>query len=276
MRTMTRTGASSPASAESEHHLKSSGPDASQKSESPLWFDWLANGFSLVVLAFLVLTAWLIPLHFDTWTPWDASRYGSGLFENLTIVVLVVPIVFGFGAFYQSRGCLPHPILSYWILAWSLACFYFLGEEGSWGQTYFHWSTPSFISTVNRQHETNLHNMTSWLNQKPRALVELFIIVAGFIIPAWRLLGRRRKIFRNDFLSRCEGWIYAPNALLAVGLLYVVTRIATELPQPLLQRMGQGELRELVIAWFLAWYLVSYFVRLKRLPKRSSLVIGTR
>ena len=94
-------------------------------------------------------------------------------------------------------------------------------------------------------------------------LVELFIAVAGFIIPAWRVLTRRRKIFRTEFLSRCEGWLYAPTALLVAGTLHAVTRIAHEIHQPVWQRIGNGELREFIIAWFLMWYLVSYFIRLR-------------
>lgn len=31
--------------------------------------------------------------------------------------------------------------------------------------------------------------MSSWLDQKPRALVELFINPTGFIVPLWRVLG---------------------------------------------------------------------------------------
>jgi hypothetical protein len=151
-------------------------------------------------------------------------------------------------------------------LAWSLACFYFLGEEVSWGQWYFHWGSPESFIELNRNRETNLHNLSSWFNQKPRTLVELFIAVAGFLIPLWRLLSGQRKLFRNESLRACEGWIYAPVGLLVAGFLPGLTTLAHDLHEPVLPRFGNGEFREFLIAWFLMGYLLSYAVRLSNRP----------
>ncbi|MEE2526544.1 hypothetical protein V0U79_09210 [Hyphobacterium sp. HN65] len=41
----------------------------------------------------------------------------------------------------------------------ALACFFIAGEELSWGQWIFHWSTPDSLAEVNLQNETNLHNL---------------------------------------------------------------------------------------------------------------------
>jgi hypothetical protein len=41
----------------------------------------------------------------------------------------------------------------------ALSCLYIAGEEMSWGQHFFHWKTPEYWAMVNRQEETNLHNI---------------------------------------------------------------------------------------------------------------------
>src|SRR3546814_4167282 len=51
------------------------------------------------------------------------------------------------------------------------------GEEASWGQHYAGWLTPDNWQALNDQGETNLHNTSSWLDQKPRTLLEIGVIV---------------------------------------------------------------------------------------------------
>lgn len=57
-----------------------------------------------------------------------------------------------------------------------LAAFIIAGEELSWGQWIFHWSTPEPIAAVNLQQETNLHNLVD-----PR-LYDIVYGIAGFVI----------------------------------------------------------------------------------------------
>jgi len=40
-----------------------------------------------------------------------------------------------------------------------IALIYFLGEEISWGQHFFKWSSQSLFLELNNQEETNLHNI---------------------------------------------------------------------------------------------------------------------
>jgi hypothetical protein len=54
--------------------------------------------------------------------------------------------------------------------------------------------------------------------------------------------------------------------LLPACLPFVAIRMARWVPHPALNNLGARELRECVIAWFLMWYLISYAVRLMRLP----------
>src|SRR3546814_4054045 len=68
------------------------------------------------------------------------------------------------------------------------------GEEASWGQHYAGWLTPENWQALNDQGETNLHNTSSWLDQKPRTLLEIGVIVGGILIP---LLALRRPALRE-------------------------------------------------------------------------------
>jgi hypothetical protein len=69
------------------------------------------------------------------------------------------------------------------ILLGTLACFYTAGEEHSWGQHFFHWQTPEGWSEINRQHETNLHNVSALFNMLPRGILEATIVALGLAAP---------------------------------------------------------------------------------------------
>lgn len=76
--------------------------------------------------------------------------------------------------------------LKIWMAIAAVCIFYVAGEELSWGQFIFHWHTPEEWARINDQDETNLHNTSTWLDQKPRAVLEIGVLVGGLIIPALR------------------------------------------------------------------------------------------
>jgi len=241
------------------------GPDPNLTSHSPPAFNRVANISSLLVLIAVLLYAWLDPSGFELDVAKDGAGLTAGWFEDLTVIVLIPGILAGVYAFWRYRHRLPSRVLSYWLLAWVLVCFFFAGEEASWGQWYFNWKTPETLAELNAARETNLHNIdSSWLNEKPKALIEVFIFVAGFLIPLRNALTGGRPLFRKGLLADWEGWIYAPVACLSAALLYMVVRISDWVPQFVFDNLGHEELREFCIAWFLMWYLISYLVRLAR------------
>ncbi len=71
-----------------------------------------------------------------------------------------------------------------WIALAALCQVYVAGEELSWGQHLFGWTTPDPWSAMNDQDETNLHNTSDWLDQKPRALLMIGVLVGGSGRPA--------------------------------------------------------------------------------------------
>jgi hypothetical protein len=50
-----------------------------------------------------------------------------------------------------------------WFLFLALLCFVALGEETSWGQHIFGFDSPDYIKQINKQRETNIHNLKLWL-----------------------------------------------------------------------------------------------------------------
>jgi len=102
-------------------------------SACPRGFNIAATVSSLLLIIILPLLAWLDPDTFVSLIATDDSATGAGLLEDLTVLVLIPGILCGLYAFYRYRGRLPHPVIGFWVLAWSLASIYFAGEEASWG-----------------------------------------------------------------------------------------------------------------------------------------------
>lgn len=90
----------------------------------------------------------------------------------------------------------PRDSLLLWVAPADIGAIYVAGEEASWGQHFFAWTTPEQWGQINDQNETNLHNVSSWLDQKPRGLLEIGVVVGGIILPLaalrWPAIRRHR------------------------------------------------------------------------------------
>ena len=150
-----------------------------------------------------------------------------------------------------------------WLAGWVLACLYFAGEEASWGQHYFRWATPEALRGLNDQNETNLHNIGTWLDQKPRTLVELWMIFAGFIVPIVHRF-KPRALYADRSWAR---WFwptgFAIPTVLAFLFAFVVSLVAKKTSSATLMWLGSNELREFYVAFFLSGYLTSLWLRLR-------------
>jgi hypothetical protein len=104
----------------------------------------------------------------------------------LCVRMLRIPVV------KQSR-------LLWWaMLFFALSAFYIAGEEHSWGQHFWNWNTPAYWAEVNRQQETNLHNISPWFNQRPKLLFDIAVFVGGILVP---LIQLRTGPFRQPLLA---------------------------------------------------------------------------
>ncbi|MDX1572099.1 MAG: hypothetical protein R3200_16565, partial [Xanthomonadales bacterium] len=170
----------------------------------------------------------------------------QGLIELSTFFLLLPAVVLGFLA--QSRHAGMGRV---WLVALTLGCVYFAGEEVSWGQHLFGWATPDPVSRINDQQETNIHNISSWFDQKPRLLLELWVLgltVMAFSPPL------RRRWGRWDFL-------WADRRLAVPGLLAILVRLPERIADgfdatlPQLLNFRLAELQELMFAWVLLLFL---------------------
>jgi hypothetical protein len=221
---------------------------------SPWW--WLA--LPLAVAVALSLT-WQWARSF--YVVWIGSET-SGLLElshlllPLASGVLAVRILF----MRRIRG---RPLLLAWVAGAALASFYIAGEEASWGQHYFRWATPEAWMAVNDQGETNLHNTSSWFDQKPRLLLELGVVVGGILVP---LLALRRPAIRRGRL----GVILPPLLCLPSALLAEVVRLSDRLAALLGDKpyllTRPSEIQELYFYLFILFYLIVLRRRLAAAP----------
>jgi hypothetical protein len=101
-----------------------------------------------------------------------------------------------------------------WLVLAALCCLYVTGEETSWGQHLFGWSTPEEWAAVNDQNETNLHNTSAWFDQKPRLLLGIAIGVGGIGVPLLAL--RRPAIRRGRFAIVLPPFVTLPAAVIAI------------------------------------------------------------
>ncbi|MBA5779334.1 hypothetical protein H2509_19565 [Stappia sp. F7233] len=93
-----------------------------------------------------------------------------------------------------------------------LAGLFIAGEEASYGQHFFKWKATGVFEELNDQQETNLHNIGTWFDQKPRALLEVITILAGLVVPFMqeRVRGWLPRVFK-PFVT---GFWFMPIAIL--------------------------------------------------------------
>ncbi len=135
-----------------------------------------------------------------------------GIVESLQVIILLAALAFCVRIlrFAEVR----HDRLVFaWVILALFGCIYVVGEEASWGQHYFGWLTPEGWQAINDQGETNLHNVSSWLDQKPRALLEMGVIVGGIVIPLLALW--RPKIREGRFAIFLPPLVCLPVAVVA-------------------------------------------------------------
>lgn len=143
------------------------------------------------------------------------------------------------------------------VLLAALGSFYISGEEISWGQHILNWDTPEYWSAVNDQNETNLHNTSSWLDQKPRLLLFIGIVAAGLLVPALRRC--KPSLLPARFTAFYPSDILAVTAL-GVAVPYAVQEIAEHFFQGgVFARVS--EVQEVYMYYFVALYLWDLYKR---------------
>ena len=142
--------------------------------------------------------------------------------------------------------------LAIWMIAAALGSLYVAGEEISWGQHFFGWETGELFQKLNDQGETNLHNMSSWFDQKPRLILELAVMVGGIAIPV--LL----KAFPDAF-PKSFNYIYPPLILVPVAAMTASLKIADKILEmnDIIFFTRVSEVIELYVFYYVLLYLVN-------------------
>lgn len=142
--------------------------------------------------------------------------------------------------------------LAFWVMCFVLGCAYISGEEVSWGQHLFEWATPEFWTDYNDQNETNLHNTSSWLDQKPRLLLFIGVLVGGLIIPLV-------KKYKPSVLPKMFEIIYPPAILAPTALLVLVLKLIDKIDEStpdIMLLTRSGEVEELCLFYFVLLYMM--------------------
>ena len=143
----------------------------------------------------------------------------------------------------------------------ALSCLYIAGEEMSWGQHFFNWSTPEYWAMVNRQQETNLHNTWAVFEKTPRSILEAGIFVGGLGVPIAAAF--------LPWLRACRLSLFLPaDALVPTALGVLTFKLIDRLQQgdyipQILQR--PAETIETYLYFFILAYVIVYARRIKEL-----------
>lgn len=218
----------------------------------PVWLRlWFPPTMAIIVIASKIISP-------DFYRDWIIHEIG--------LVELATPLAAIIGAAYGVllvKRLLPSRdwLIIGWVLTVTLACVYFAGEELSWGQQLFHWSTPEAIDKLNDQHETNLHNMSSWFDQKPRALLELWVVIGGILVPVREY--KRGSPYAKGGLFY---WFWPTMDVLPTAVMAELIRLPQRIKpligvQHLPVEIRWSEPQEYYFALFLALYLISLYVR---------------
>jgi hypothetical protein len=205
---------------------------------------WLWLGFPPLLVLIVFATKLGAPAFYDQYIEGE-----QGLVELATPVVALCGLLVGLSLLRSL-----HQI--------TLSCFYLAGEELSWGQQLFQWDTPQAIDQLNDQHETNLHNMSSWFDQKPRLLLELWVLIGGIIVPLRQRWSpaKHTKVFWKWFWPTLE---CVPSAVLAIAISLPERYRKIVGPDSLPFEIRWSEPQEYYFALFLLIYLLAMRARLR-------------
>ncbi len=107
-----------------------------------------------------ILFAFVFFMTLDMERAWHWIMEEFGILENLQVLTLGLACSYGV-LIFQDQRALAYPWLVPWITLTMVGCLLLIGEELSWGQHFFGWTTPVGLQAMNVEQETNIHNLNS-------------------------------------------------------------------------------------------------------------------
>lgn len=172
----------------------------------------------------------------------------GGFHETFQAIITVSAFALAVRLFFVFQS---QPWLKLWVAIAAIGALYVTGEEISWGQHLFKWGTPESWAVVNDQNETNLHNTSDWLDQKPLILLEIGVLVGGILIP---LLEKIRPLWLPVQFSS----IYPTYHLVPVSLIAFAMKLADTYGDQVQSSLfwRTSEILEIFLYYFVFLYLV--------------------
>lgn len=209
---------------------------------------WLACGAIAVIIGFFV------------WFRAEWLRGELGILEIGQTITLLIALALMVQAAFQVKD---DKWLRRWLIFIAFGTFYLAGEETSWGQHYFHWEVGNFFGLFNDQGETNLHNSTSWLDQKPRAILLLGMILGTIVHPIVKRFRDGRGLFDNPWWLAPTLASLPPVIFSQIGALPERLDKLHLLPIAIGSIYRSSEMEEFFMYIFFITYMLSLRYRLK-------------
>ena len=176
---------------------------------------------------------------------------------QFAVLIVLVPVAILIARRLWDRG--ERSFAALFMIA-GLAALFIAGEEISWGQRLLGWATPEELEALNRQGETNIHNVGSVLEVMNLAM--FLLTVSAAILPfAWRWGTRERT---RDLGAS----IFVPPLFLATSFglagAYRLTRYAL-IPEGHYVVSRYGEVGELLLYGAMLVFAVLLYRRIGRL-----------
>ncbi len=218
----------------------------------PAWL-WLGVPVGVVLAQIAAKTA-----SEEFYKTWMHGEFG--MVENLTVLFLVLG-VFSSLKLWTLRAHVDSRLFGPFALVMAAGCFFFAGEEASWGQHWIGFEVPDVVAARNDQGEFNIHNdplLETVFDQLPRNLLTLAALIGGVCAPI--LLRRRNRIW-HEFGSRgVSGWIWPTAVCLPTALVALLVNLPKKLTGDHVPRaidISGGETKEMALALFLMLYLTT-------------------
>lgn len=138
----------------------------------------------------------------------------NGFIETLQVIFLAISVILLIKIKFKL---IDYDFIHIFIILKILALTYYLGEEVSWGQHFFGWKSPEIFTEINKQKETNLHNISNLFNELPRTIVFIWCGLIGIIV--------NLNVFKNLFRYEVRQILLPNKKLINISIILLIVSV---------------------------------------------------